>query len=626
MAQSHGVLHSQEFCCPICLELLKDPVAIPCGHSYCMSCIRGYWAASYADLDAVSCPQCRQSFLPRPILKRNTLLAEMVDKLKKTTTTQMTHHLQVAATASNASNASNASTTAIAAATVAAATAAAAAAARTGGVCGSAGAGVNSITLSVGAMAALCLGGGVGDASGEVGAVLCDLCTSSSKLVAVKSCLVCLASYCKLHLQAHHEAPALRRHKLVEAMSAARLQENLCPQHDKLLEIYCRSDQRCVCVLCVMEEHKGHDTVSATAEGTKKQKELGLARRKFKLSIHAREKELLELQQAVDTLRESAQGAMETSDKIFTELMSSIGRRHCEVRELIKAQERAAAALLARLQNNLAELRKQDAQLELLLHTDDHIHFLQCCQSLSAPAALADPANVHTDPLLDFGKMTSAVFALRKRFEDVLKVEWPKITRAASTVKIVQSPEPNIHPEFLYYSCPFKLDPKTAHKDLSLSQDNGAVTVRGREHSCTDHPERFDYWCQVLASEGLSGRCYWEAEWSGMGVNMAVAYRDVGRKGEGADSHFGRNDRSWSLFCSRKGFSFWHNNVVSKIAAPCAFKIGIYLDHRAGTLSFYSVSDTMTLLHRVKATFTQALYPGYEFACYGASVKLCQME
>ncbi|KAL2097177.1 hypothetical protein ACEWY4_006384 [Coilia grayii] len=567
MAQPHGVLHNGEFCCPICLDLLKDPVAIPCGHSYCMGCIRGYWA-SYGDLETVSCPQCRQSFLPRPILKRNTLLAEMVDKLKKT-------HLQVASPS-----------TAFA---------------------------VNSVAVAATATLSL----------GETEEVLCDLCTRS-KRTAVKSCLACLASYCKLHLQAHYESPALKKHKLVEA--AAQLQEKICPQHDKLLEIYCRSDQKCVCVLCVMEEHKGHDTVSAAAESTKKQKELGLARRKFKLSIHAREKELLELRQAVDTLRESAQGAMETSDKIFTELISSIGRRHCEVRELIKAQERAAAALLVQLETDLAELRKQDAQLELLLHTDDHIHFLQCCQSLSAPASAMDPASICTDPLLDFGKMTSAVFALRKRLEDVLKVEWPKITRAASTVKIVQSPEPKIRPEFLYYSCPFKLDPKTAHKDLSLSQDNGVVTVRGREHSCADHPERFDYWCQVLASEGLSGRCYWEAEWSGMGVNMAVAYRDMNRKGEGGDSHFGRNDRSWSLFCSRKGFSFWHNNVVTKITGPCSFKIGIYLDHRAGNLSFYSVSDTMTLLHRVKATFTQALYPGYEFACYGASVKLCQME
>lgn len=68
---------------------------------------------------------------------------------------------------------------------------------------------------------------------------------------------------------------------------------------------------------------------------------------------------------------------METSDRIFTELISSIARRHSEVRELIQVQERAAAALLTQLEVDLAQLRKQDTQLELLLHTDDHIHFLQ---------------------------------------------------------------------------------------------------------------------------------------------------------------------------------------------------------------------------------------------------------
>ena len=212
MAQTHGVLNNEEFCCPICLDLLKDPVAIPCGHSYCMGCIRGYWASD-GDLETVSCPQCRQSFTPRPILKRNTLPAEMVEELKKM-------HLQAASPATAAT------------------------------------------TTSTATAAALCLG-----TSEDVP---CDLCTRSKRR-AVKSCLMCLASYCKLHLQAHYECPALKKHKLVEA--AAQLQDKICPHHDKLLEIYCRSDQKCVCILCVMEEHKGHDTVSAAAETTRKQVE-----------------------------------------------------------------------------------------------------------------------------------------------------------------------------------------------------------------------------------------------------------------------------------------------------------------------------------------------------------------
>ncbi len=175
-------------------------------------------------------------------------------------------------------------------------------------------------------------------------------------------------------------------------------------------------------------------------------------------------------------------------------------------------------------------------------------------------------------------------------------------------------------------SCPLQLNPLTAHKDLSLSKGNREVAVRSRVQSCPDHPERFNYWCQVLGTEGLTGCSYWEVEWSGMGVNIAVAYKNIARKGESSEAHFGHNDKSWSLFCCRKCYAFWHNGIVSKISEPGSSKIGVYLDHRAGTLAFYSIDDSMTLLHRVHTTFTQPLYPGFEFSCYDASIKLCQLE
>ena len=185
-----------QFSCSVCLELLKDPVTIPCGHSYCMGCIKNCW--DQTDHTGVySCPQCRKTFTPRPDLCRNTMLAEVVEKLKKT--------------------------------------------------------GLNPPPAQSYA--------GPGD-------VPCDFCTGR-KFKAVKSCLTCLASYCETHVKPHSEVTPLKRHKLINAIE--NLEQKLCAEHQKALEVFCRTDQMCVCVLCTDKDHKNHDTVSAEAERSVKQ-------------------------------------------------------------------------------------------------------------------------------------------------------------------------------------------------------------------------------------------------------------------------------------------------------------------------------------------------------------------
>ncbi|KAG9329746.1 hypothetical protein JZ751_029861, partial [Albula glossodonta] len=332
MAEASISVGQDQFSCPICLDLLKDPVTIPCGHSYCMGCIKGCWDQD-DHTGVYRCPQCRETFTPRPVLRRNTILADMVEKLKKT---------GLQATRPAHCNA------------------------------------------------------GPGD-------VACDFCTGR-KHKAVRSCLVCLASYCETHLQPHYEIPPLQKHKLVQA--TANLQEKICSQHDKLLEVYCRTDQQCICYQCMLDEHKGHDTVSAAAERTEKQTQLGATQRKSQQRIQEREKELQDLRQAVQSLTRSAQTAVEDSERIFTELIRSIERRRSEVKELIRDQEKAAVSeaegLLERLEQEIAELRRRDAELEQLSHTEDHIHFLQSCQSLCAPPGPGDLPSITVNPHLSF--------------------------------------------------------------------------------------------------------------------------------------------------------------------------------------------------------------------------------
>ncbi|XP_042611287.1 NLR family CARD domain-containing protein 3-like [Cyprinus carpio] len=170
------------------------------------------------------------------------------------------------------------------------------------------------------------------------------------------------------------------------------------------------------------------------------------------------------------------------------------------------------------------------------------------------------------------------------------------------------------------------LDPNTANTELSLFEENRKVTHMEDSQLYPDHPDRFDYYYQVLCIESLCGRCYWETEWSGHdGVDISVSYKNISRKGAGDECVFGCNDLSWSLICTHSTYSFRHNNKETRIPVkPISRRIGVYVDHRAGTLSFYTVSrNTMRHIHTVQTTFTQPLYPGFRVYYYGSSVKLC---
>ncbi|XP_048093130.1 stonustoxin subunit beta-like [Alosa alosa] len=175
--------------------------------------------------------------------------------------------------------------------------------------------------------------------------------------------------------------------------------------------------------------------------------------------------------------------------------------------------------------------------------------------------------------------------------------------------------------------CDLTLDPNTASRKLSLSEENRKVTHVDKQQPYPEHPERFDstYYLQVLCREGLTGRCYWETEWSvGGGADISVAYKSIERKGVSDDVIMGRNVKSWSLYCSHHRYSACHNNKHTIIPAPSSGSrtVGVYLDWPSGTLSFYSIStDTLTHLHTFHSTFTEPLYPGF-YVYPGSSVSL----
>ncbi|XP_076125576.1 tripartite motif-containing protein 16-like protein [Alosa pseudoharengus] len=447
------------FTCAICLDLLKDPVTVNCGHSYCMGCINVCW--DQEDRKGVySCPQCRQTFSPRPVLNKNNIFAELVEQFRK------------------------------------------------------------SRFQPVDPAPIVCAG---------AGDVECD----------------------------------------------------------------------------------GKET------------HLGETQRKFQQRILEREKELQELRKAVETLKSSAQTAVEDSESIFTEMIRSIERRRSEVTELIRAQEKAevsrAEEHLKQLEQEIAELKRRDAELEQLSHTEDHIHFLK---SVSNTPESKHVSSTCVNQSLSFEAVKKSVSSLKGQLEDFCKEELMKISAAVTKVQDILPSEPTTREEFLQYSCHFTLEPNTANEKLHLSEGNRRVERRDELQSYPDHPERFDGYPQVLSREGVCGRCYWEVEWSGKdGFYIAVSYKSISRKGWGAERVFGCNDQSWSLYLTSSSCFFWHNNKRTTLPLVASSRIGVYVDNRAGTLAFYSISDTMTLLHRVQTTFTHSLYPGFRLQM-GSSVKL----
>ncbi|XP_070703506.1 stonustoxin subunit beta-like [Pempheris klunzingeri] len=181
-----------------------------------------------------------------------------------------------------------------------------------------------------------------------------------------------------------------------------------------------------------------------------------------------------------------------------------------------------------------------------------------------------------------------------------------------------------LKPGLLKYACELSLDPNTTHRSLILSENNRHVKNVEEEQPYPYHPERFDHCKQLLCGNGLTGRCYWEADMKGH-PQIAVAYGGISRRGDGKDNIFGRNDKSWELQYSAQRWVFQHNDRTTYLNIPHKpfHKVAVYLDWPAGTVSFYTISsDTLTCLYSFYNRFAEPLYPGFGLACKNQEVRI----
>ncbi|XP_061587589.1 E3 ubiquitin/ISG15 ligase TRIM25-like isoform X2 [Cololabis saira] len=560
MAFANIAVAESQFKCAICLDLLREPVSISCGHTYCMSCISHYW--DQAESPEFRCPQCRETFSPRPVLRRNTVLAEVVDQL----------------------------------------------------------------ALSEAA-------GPPERFSGAVGEVPCDFCPAESRLRAGRSCLVCLASFCDLHVLPHRQVGTLRRHRLVAALEG--LADRLCAQHRLGLQPEEAGEEPVWsgdCPLCEdREEASGVD-----AQRARRQLQLQESQRMVQGRIQTGERELAEFQQSLESLKLSASVVLEDSEALFADMAQRLEKTKAEVRATLEAKERAVVGRAQRdvelLENDLAELRGKDEEMSQLLQTEDNSLFLQAAPLLCVPLTTDRPSRVFSLSTEAFSGARRALCNLRSRMEEVCREEVDNISHAVTenhaprgecvkagglsfplSALSLQSADQRMRAVFLRFSCRLSLDPNTAHPTLILLDGLQGAHCGEDLQSYPPHPHRFDSMAQVLCREGrFSDASYWEVEWRGGGwIDIGVTYQAIGRKGGGKPCLLGRNENSWRLRCTHAGYAAWHDNRKTTVAAPPCPRIGVFLQRQKGSLSFYSVSDTVVLLHTFHCQFSQPLYPAF---------------
>uniref|UniRef100_A0A096M7X5 Uncharacterized protein n=1 Tax=Poecilia formosa TaxID=48698 RepID=A0A096M7X5_POEFO len=519
MAQKRNRMDSKRISCSICLDPLKDPVTIPCGHSYCMNCIKDFWDGKH-QRRIHSCPQCRKEFIPRPGLEKNFMLAELVEDLNYA---------------------------------------------------------------------------GPED-------VACDVCTGR-KRKAVKSCLVCLASYCKNHLQPHYDVSGLKKHKLVNPSK-------------KFTDYYQILSRESLTGCCYWEvEMRDRLTLTKTTirttGGTKYTIVVSLIFEKLSDIIRTlgqtgsninretqkwEEKKKQEVKTQIQALE--SEGSLSCRHKLlsikssdyslWTQLLMDEHKDHEAVSVEAEVTEKQKELQVSRQQIQ-QRIQDQEKNVKLLQQEVEAIN-------VSADKAVEDTlsesthsSSINIRPLGHFEDVTAAVSELRDKLQDVLRDRWTNISVAVNEIT---------------------LDPNTAHRSLLLSNGNRKVTLMNQEQAYPDLPDRFSRCSQVLSRESLTGRCYWEVERRGEVLRLAVSYKNISRAGKSEECLFGCNDKSWSLRCDTNSSTFYHNNNGTPVSGPVSSRIGVYLDHTAGILSFYSISGTMTLLHRVQTTFNQPLYAG----------------
>ncbi|XP_042246929.1 E3 ubiquitin-protein ligase TRIM39-like [Thunnus maccoyii] len=426
------------------------------------------------------------------------------------------------------------------------------------------------------------------------GEVPCDVCTGT-KLKALKSCLVCLTSYCETHLEPHLTASRLKRHQLMDPVE--NLEDRMCMKHDKPLELFCKTDQTCVCMLCSVLNHKTHDVVPLEEEYEGKKAELGKTEAEIQQMIQKRRLKIRKIKRSVNLSKKDANREKAEGVQVFTALKESVERSLNELIETIEEKQRTtekqAEDFIKELEQEISELMKRRSEVKQLSRSEDHLHLLQNFPSLKAAPPTKDWTEVSVRPPSYEGTVVRAVTQL----EETLSKEMKKLLAEVELKRVQQ------------YAVDVTLDPNTAHPKLILSDDAKQVNYGDVKKNLPDNPKRFSNCPCVLGKQSFSsGRFYFEVQVKGKtDWALGVARESINRKGKITLSP---EDGYWTIWLRNR-------NEYKALAGPSVClslksqpqKVGVFVDYKEGLISFYDVDAAALIYSFTGCSFTEKLYP-----------------
>uniref|UniRef100_G3P1Q6 Tripartite motif containing 39 n=1 Tax=Gasterosteus aculeatus TaxID=69293 RepID=G3P1Q6_GASAC len=367
------------------------------------------------------------------------------------------------------------------------------------------------------------------------------------------------------------EMAGLKRHQLMDPVE--NLEGWMCTKHDKLLELFCKTDQMCVCMFCTVADHKNHDVVPLREEYEGKKAELGKTEAEVQQMIQKRRLKIQEIKHSVELSEKEADREVVEGVLVFSALKESVERSQAELINTIKGKQRKtqkqAEGFIKELEQEISELKKRSTEVEQLSRSEDPLHLLQSFRTLNTAPPTKDWTGVRMKKLLD-------------------EVELKRVQQSAVDVT---------------------LDPDTAHPQLILSDDGKQGKLGDVKKNLPDNPERFNSHPVVLGKQSFSsGRFYYEVQVKGKTAwVLGVVRESINRKGFISPSP---QDGYWTI-------RLWNKNSYSACADPSVRlslesrpeKVGVFVDYEEGLVSFYDVGAAALIYSFTDCCFTEKLYP-----------------